>query len=169
MLEECTPTTKSSETQFCKPFSASEIIPKQTKFLTEGYEFSLRSFWQVMEPKRSSYGQGTVVLRIRLKWISETRDIVNPASRVTCSHPRAILRHSKWPIIFEQYECNVEELVCTVLSNNKHMCMDKNMGGSGMGDKPCKTASFWVFGAPKRLLLQSRLSCWACWFRNSVM
>ena len=118
MLEECTPTTKSSETQFCKPFSASEIIPKQTKFVTEGYEFSLRSFWQVMEPKRSSYGQGTVVLRIHLKWISATRDIVNPASRVTCSRPRAILRHLKWPIIFEQYECNVEELVCTVLSKN---------------------------------------------------
>src|SRR6187399_1107095 len=84
MLEECTPTTKSSETQFSKPFSASEIIPKQTKFATKGYEFSLRSFWQVMEPKRSSYGQGTVVLRIYLKWISATRDIVNPASRVTC-------------------------------------------------------------------------------------
>ena len=40
-LEECTPTTKSSETQFCKPFSASEIIPKQTKFVTEGYGFLL--------------------------------------------------------------------------------------------------------------------------------
>src|SRR6187401_2622947 len=35
MLEECTQTTKSSETQFCKPFSASEIIPKQTKCVTE--------------------------------------------------------------------------------------------------------------------------------------
>src|SRR6187401_1301565 len=99
MLEECTPTTKSSETQFCKPFSASEIIRKQTKSVTEGYRFSLGSFWQVMQAKPSSYGQGTVVLRIHLKWISATRDIVNPASRVTCSRPRAILHHSKWPII----------------------------------------------------------------------
>ena len=167
MLEECTPTTKSSETQFCKPFSASEIIPKQTKFVTEGYEFSLRSFWQVMEPRRSSYGQGMVVLRIHLKWISATRDIVNPASRVTCSHPRAILRLLKWPIIFEQYECRRAGMHSFV--QEQHMCMDKNVGGSHMGDKPCKTASFWVFGAPKRLLLPSRLACRACWCRNRVM
>ena len=49
------------------------------------------------------------------------------------------------------------------------MCMDKNVGGSGMGDKPCKTASFWVFGAPKRLLLPSRVACRACWCRNRVI
>src|SRR6187399_2176023 len=96
------------------------------KCVTEGYEFLLRSFWQVMEPKGSSYGQGTVVPWIHLKLSSATRDIVNPASRVTCSCPRAILLHSKWPIIFELYECNVEELVCTVLSKN-NTCAWTNM------------------------------------------
>src|SRR6187401_16282 len=49
----------------------------------------------------------------------------------------------------------------------QHMCIDKNVGGSGMGDKPCKTASFWVFGAPKRRLIPSRLACRACWCTNS--
>src|SRR6187399_137615 len=142
MLEECTPTTKSSETQFCKPFSASKIIPKQTKCVTEGYRFSLRSFRQVMEAKRSSYGPGAVVLWIHLKWISATRDIVNPASRVTCSRPRAILRHSKWPIIFEQYECNLEELVCTVLSKNNTCAWTKMWVVAVWVINHAKTASF---------------------------
>ena len=61
---------KSSETQFCKPFLASKTLPKPTKLATEGYDFSLRSFWHVLELKRSSYDQILSVLRIQLKWIS---------------------------------------------------------------------------------------------------
>ena len=69
-LGEYAPTIKSSETQFCKPFLASEMLPKPTKLVTEGYNFSLRSFWQVVELKRSSYDQIMTVLRIQLNWIS---------------------------------------------------------------------------------------------------
>ena len=61
---------KSSETQFCKPFLASKTLRKPTKWVTEGYDFSLRSFWHVLELKRSSYDQIMSVLRIQLKWIS---------------------------------------------------------------------------------------------------
>ena len=69
-LGEYTPTIKSSETQFCKPFLASKILPNPTKLVTEGYNFLLRSFWQVVELKRSSYDQIMTVLRMQLKWIS---------------------------------------------------------------------------------------------------
>ena len=46
------------------------MLPKPTKLVTEGYDFSLRSFWQVMELKRSSDDQIMDVLRMQLKWIS---------------------------------------------------------------------------------------------------
>ena len=61
---------KSSETQFCKPFLASKTLPKPTKLVIEGYGFLLRSFWLVVELKRSSYDQIMALLRIQLKWIS---------------------------------------------------------------------------------------------------
>ena len=70
MLGEYTPTIKSSETQFCKPFLASKILPKLMKLVTEGYNFSLRLFWQVVELKRSSYDQIMTIVRIQLNWIS---------------------------------------------------------------------------------------------------
>jgi hypothetical protein len=63
-LGEYTPTLRSSETQFCEPFLASEMLPKPTKFVTEGYDFSLRSFWHVVELKWSSYDQIKAILRI---------------------------------------------------------------------------------------------------------
>jgi hypothetical protein len=69
-LGEYTPTLRSSETQFCEPFLASEILPKPTKLVFGVYDFSLRSFWQVVELKRSSYDQIMAVLRIQLNWIS---------------------------------------------------------------------------------------------------
>jgi hypothetical protein len=69
-LGEYTPTLRSSETQFCEPFLASEMLPKSPKLVTEGYDFLLRSFWQVVELKRSSYDQIKAVLRIQLGWIS---------------------------------------------------------------------------------------------------
>jgi hypothetical protein len=63
-LGEYTPTLRSFETQFCEPFLAFELLMKPTKLVTEGYDFSLRSFWQVVELKRSSYDQIKAVLRI---------------------------------------------------------------------------------------------------------
>ena len=64
------PAIKSSGTQFSKPFLASETLPKKMKLATGVYDFLFRSFWQVMELKRSSYDQITTVLRIQLNWIS---------------------------------------------------------------------------------------------------
>ena len=46
------------------------MLPKPTKWVTEGYDFSLWSFWQVMELKRSSDDQIMAVLWLQLKWIS---------------------------------------------------------------------------------------------------
>jgi hypothetical protein len=64
MLGEYTPTLRSSETQFCETFLVSEMLPKPTKLVTKRYDFSLRSFWQVVEIKWSSYDQIKAVLRI---------------------------------------------------------------------------------------------------------
>jgi len=61
---------KSSETQFGKLFLASKLLPELVKWATEGYNFSVRSFWQVVELKWSSYDQITTILRIQLNWIS---------------------------------------------------------------------------------------------------
>ena len=69
-LGEYMPMIKSSETQFCKPFLSSKTLRKPTKWATEGYDISLRSFWQVLELKRSSYDHIMAVLRIQLQWIS---------------------------------------------------------------------------------------------------
>jgi hypothetical protein len=63
-LGEYTPTLRSPENQFCETFLASEMLPKPTKLVTEGYDFSLRSFWQVVEIKQSSYDHIKAVLRI---------------------------------------------------------------------------------------------------------
>ena len=46
------------------------MLPKPMKWVTEGYDFLLRSFWQVVELKRSSYDQIVAVLLIQLNWIS---------------------------------------------------------------------------------------------------
>jgi hypothetical protein len=59
------PAIKSSGTQICKPVLASKTLPKLTKWATGVYDFLLRSFWQAMELKRSSYDQITPVLRIQ--------------------------------------------------------------------------------------------------------
>jgi hypothetical protein len=69
-LGEYTPTIKSPETQFCEPVLASKMLTKPTKLVTEVYDISLRSFWQVVELKRSSYDQIVAVLLIELNWIS---------------------------------------------------------------------------------------------------
>jgi hypothetical protein len=64
------PILRSSETQFCEPFLASKMLPKPTNLVTEGYDFSFRSFWQVVELKRSLYDQILAVLLMQLNWIS---------------------------------------------------------------------------------------------------
>jgi hypothetical protein len=46
------------------------MLPKPTKLVTEGYDFSLWSFWQVVELKQSLYDQIKAVRRIQLGWIS---------------------------------------------------------------------------------------------------
>jgi hypothetical protein len=77
------PTIKSSGTQFCKTVLASETLPKPMKWATGVYDFSLRSFWQAVELKRSSYDQITPVLRIQPKWISALGETVSRASKVS--------------------------------------------------------------------------------------
>jgi hypothetical protein len=46
------------------------MLTKPTKLVMEGDDFSLRSFWQVVELKRSSYDQIVAVLLIELNWMS---------------------------------------------------------------------------------------------------
>jgi hypothetical protein len=77
------PVIKSSGTQFCKPVLASETLPNLMKWATGVYEFSLQSFWQAVELKRSSYDQITPVLRIQPKWISALGQTVSRASNVS--------------------------------------------------------------------------------------
>jgi hypothetical protein len=48
-----------------------------------GYGFSLWSFWQVVELKRSSRDQITPVLWIQPKWISTPGQTMSPASKVS--------------------------------------------------------------------------------------
>jgi hypothetical protein len=77
------PVIKSSGTQFCKLVLASETLSKPTKWATKVYDFSLQSFWQAVELKRSSYDQITPVLRIQPKWISAPGQTVSRASKVS--------------------------------------------------------------------------------------
>ena len=46
-----------------------------------------------------------------------------------------------------------------IFVQERGMFLPKHPGGSGMGDRACKTSFFSGFGAPKNLLLLSRLTC----------
>ena len=78
-----TPAIKSSGTQFSNPVLAYETLPKPTKWATGVYEFSLWSFWKVMELKRSAYDQITPVLQIQPIWISAPGQTVSRGSKVS--------------------------------------------------------------------------------------
>ena len=45
-----------------------------------------------------------------------------------------------------------------IFVQERGMFLPKHAGGSGMGDRACKTSFFGGFGAPKSLLLLSRLT-----------
>ena len=118
-LGEYTPALKSSKTQFYGPFLASKISPKPTKWVTEGYNFSLRSFWQVVELKRSSYDQIMAVLLTQLNWISAPGEHHESSFQGKLLARASQLSPLGTAYYFRVYEYSAKVLVCTFSSKNE--------------------------------------------------
>ena len=114
-----TPAIKSPGTQFCKPVLVSEILPQPTKSATGVYYFSLWSFWQVVELKRSSYDQIMAVLLTQLNWISAPGEHQESSFQGKLLARASQLSPLGTAYYIRVYEYSARVLVCTFSSKNE--------------------------------------------------